>query len=159
RMCGIVAEWNPSGVTEARLRAGMDAIRHRGPNGEGVWISGDQPVGLGHVRLAILDLEGSPQPIANEDGQVVVVVNGELYDHETLRRGLEHRGHRFRTGGDSEIAVHLYEEHGVAFLDHLRGEFALVLWDGRTRRLIAARDRFGIKPLCFHQHGRWLLVG
>src|SRR5262249_9450508 len=90
--------------------------------------------------------------------QVVVAVNGEFYDHDRLRAELRQLGHRFRTGGDSEIAVHLYEQYGIAFLDHLRGEFALVLWDGHRRRLLAARDRFGIKPLCFHQAGLRLTI-
>ena len=158
-MCGIVAEFDPAEpCDEAVLRAGLSAIRHRGPDGEGVWRSPDRRAGLGHVRLAILDLAGSPQPIASEDGQMVVVVNGEFYDHGRLRADLGRRGHRFRTGGDGEVAVHLYEEYGTAFVDHLRGEFALVLWDGRARRLVAARDRFGIKPLCFHREGSRLRV-
>jgi asparagine synthase (glutamine-hydrolysing) len=156
-MCGIVAEFHPGGhVQRSTLDAGLSAIRHRGPDGSGIWLR--TGIGLGHVRLAILDLAGSPQPIASEDGKVVVAVNGEFYDHERQRAELERRGHRFRTGGDSEIAAHLYEDHGLAFLDHLRGEFALVLWDDRQRILVAARDRFGVKPLCWHRDGRRLLV-
>jgi asparagine synthase (glutamine-hydrolysing) len=158
-MCGIVAEYHPGGrVDPAALGEALKALRPRGPDGEGRWISANGDVGLGHVRLAILDLEGSSQPIASEDGQIILTVNGEFYDHEAVRRALERRGHRFRTGGDSEIALHLYEEAGLGFLDQLRGEFALVLWDGRHGQLVAARDRFGIKPLCFHQIGGRLLL-
>jgi asparagine synthase (glutamine-hydrolysing) len=158
-MCGIVAEYHPGqSISPALLRMALQAIRHRGPDGEGIWIGTNQGVGLGHVRLAILDLAGSPQPITNEDASIVVTVNGEFYDHERIRRQLERRGHRFSTGGDSEIAVHLYEEFGTDFLDHLRGEFALILWDGTRGQLIAARDRFGIKPLCWARQGDRVLV-
>jgi asparagine synthase (glutamine-hydrolysing) len=158
-MCGIVAELSPAGVSAEALAEALAVIAHRGPDGRGAWISPDRVIGLAHARLAIIDRAGSPQPIISEDGQVVVAVNGEFYGYESIRHDLQGRGHRFATGGDSEIAVHLYEEHGLGFLDHLRGEFALVLWDGRTRRLIAARDRFGIKPLCYAEHrGRLLLA-
>ena len=153
-MCGIVADFAPGQVVDAdRLSLALAAIRHRGPDGQGLWLSTDREVGLGHVRLAVLDATGSPQPIHSEDGQIVLLVNGEFYDHDTIRQRLLARGHRFRTGGDSEIALHLYEDYGPGFLQHLRGEFALILWDGRERCLLAARDRFGIKPLCYHQAG------
>jgi asparagine synthase (glutamine-hydrolysing) len=151
-MCGIVSIFQPGGgVDEAPLRRALDTLRHRGPDGEGVWLSPDRCAGLGHVRLAVLDLPGSGQPILSEDGQICLIVNGEFYGFEALRRKLEQHGHRFRTAGDSEIALHLYEDLGVDVLHHLRGEFALVLWDGHRRRLLAARDRFGIKPLCYHE--------
>ncbi len=158
-MCGIVAEYHPGGrVDAAALSEALAALRPRGPDGEGAWVSGPGEVGLGHVRLAVIDLEGGRQPIASEDGQVVLVVNGELYGHDAIRRDLERRGHRFRTHSDSEIALHLYEDDGLGFLDHLRGEFALVLWDGRRGQLVAARDRFGVKPLCYHEAGGRLLL-
>jgi asparagine synthase (glutamine-hydrolysing) len=147
-MCGILAIHDPAGgVTEAEVRRGLDAIRHRGPDGDGVWISPDRTVGIGHVRLAVIDPLTGQQPIANEAGSVVAAVNGEFYDHDTIRRDLESRGHFFRTRSDSEILVHLYEEYGLDCLTRLRGEFALVLWGARERHLIAARDRWGIKPL------------
>lgn len=158
-MCGILVDFQPEGmVDDALLRRGMDALRPRGPDGDGLWISADRTVGFGYVRLAILDLAGSPQPIASEDGSVVAVVNGEFHGHDTLRRDLVRRGHRFRTGGDSELAIHLHEEHGLAFVEHLRGEFAVVLWDQRRRQLVAVRDRFGIKPLCCHVEGNRLRI-
>jgi asparagine synthase (glutamine-hydrolysing) len=149
-MCGIVAGWDRQGMDTAALDRALARLGHRGPDGAGTWRSPDGTTALGHTRLAVIDPVGSPQPIASEDGQIVLVVNGELYDHDRLRCDLQERGHRFRTGGDSEVALHLYEDHGLDFVQHLRGEFALVLYDGRRRELIAVRDRFGVKPLCYH---------
>jgi asparagine synthase (glutamine-hydrolysing) len=157
-MCGILSVYDPAGCCASDLRAGIAAIGHRGPDATGVWVSPDRTVGLGHTRLAVIDLLTGDQPILNEDGSIAVVVNGEFYEFEQVRRELTGRGHRLRTAGDSEIALHLYEEHGLGFLDHLRGEFALVLWDGRERRLVAARDRFGVKPLCWRGDGQRLLL-
>jgi asparagine synthase (glutamine-hydrolysing) len=158
-MCGIVAVWDERGVEQEALTRAVAALRHRGPDGQGVWLSPDRRIGLGHARLAIIDPAGSPQPILNESGNVAIVVNGEFYGHDRLRHELQRRGHRFRTGGDSEVALHLYEDHGLAFLDHLRGEFALTLFDARTNTIVAARDRFGIKPLCYlHESNRLLLA-
>src|SRR5437764_1113224 len=115
-MCGIVAAWDRDGVEESALFRAVTALRHRGPDGRGTWLSPDRRVGLGHARLAIIDPAGSPQPILNESGDVALVVNGEFYGHDAIRRDLTRRGHRFRTGGDSEIALHLYEDHGLTFL-------------------------------------------
>jgi asparagine synthase (glutamine-hydrolysing) len=106
-------------------------------------------VELGHARLAIVDLETGAQPLASPCGAVHAVVNGELYGFVEQRAELEARGHRFATRSDSEVAIHLYEEHDLAFTQHLRGEFAIVLWDARRERLVAVRDRFGIKPLYY----------
>src|SRR5262249_44660618 len=120
--------------------------------------SADQKVGLGHARLSIIDLSGGDQPIANEDSRIHIIVNGEFYDFERQRRALEERGHRFRTRSDSEIALHLYEDFGAHCVQHLRGEFAFILWDETNQTLFAARDRFGIKPLyyAFHQDTLYL---
>jgi len=149
-MCGIVALHSIERPIElSSLRAGMDALNHRGPDGEGCWIPPHGRVGLGHRRLSVIDLDTGNQPISNECGSVVTVVNGELYDFERIRRGLEKKGHSFQTRTDSEILVHLYEEHGTQCLEHLRGEFAFVLWDETRQTLFAARDRFGIKPLFY----------
>lgn len=123
------------------------ALRHRGPDGRGVRVDG--PIGLGHARLAILDLEGGAQPLSNEDGTVWVVFNGEIFNYVELRSALLRQGHRFRTQSDTEVIVHLYEEHGDAFVDHLNGQFAIALWDGPQRRLVLARDRVGIRPLYY----------
>jgi asparagine synthase (glutamine-hydrolysing) len=149
-MCGIV------GIVErdlARPVAASDVERmvrtlnHRGPDEEGsVLLPG---VGLAMRRLAIVDLAGGQQPIANEDGTVQVVANGEIYNFAEIKAELTARGHRFRSRADVEVLVHAYEEYGEAFLGRLRGMFALALWDARRRRLLAARDRAGEKPLYY----------
>ena len=151
-MCGIAGMLTttpgeaPDGDAVRRM---CDAMVHRGPDDHGFLRSG--PCALGHRRLSIIDLrpEGA-QPMTNEDDSIAVVVNGEIYNIQELRRDLESKGHRFKSRSDSEVLVHLYEERGVDFLDHLRGMFALALWDGPRRRLILARDRFGKKPLFYH---------
>ena len=151
-MCGIAGmlasnpEGSPSGEAVRRM---CDAMVHRGPDDHG-YLS-DGACALGHRRLSIIDLrpEGA-QPMTNEDGSVAIVVNGEIYNFQALRRELEAKGHRFKSRSDSEVIVHLYEEEGVAFLDRLRGMFAIALWDGPRRRLVLARDRFGKKPLFYH---------
>ncbi|HEV2727811.1 MAG TPA: asparagine synthase (glutamine-hydrolyzing), partial [Solirubrobacterales bacterium] len=124
---------------------------HRGPDDEGLFHDG--PVALAARRLSIIDLDHGHQPIANEDGSCVVVQNGEIYNYRELKRELEGRGHRFATDCDTEVLVHLYEEHGDAFVERLRGMFAIALWDKRRRRLLLARDRFGIKPLYYRATG------
>ncbi len=122
-------------------------LHHRGPDGRGTRIDG--PIGLGHARLSIIDLQSGAQPLSNEDGRVWVVFNGEIFNYVELRETLLRRGHVFRTQSDTEVLVHLYEEHGDAFVDHLNGQFAIALWDGQRRRLVLARDRVGIRPLFF----------
>ncbi|MBI4893895.1 MAG: asparagine synthase (glutamine-hydrolyzing) [Acidobacteria bacterium] len=152
-MCGIASVFSRSKpVSERALELATSRLHHRGPDGQRFWYSPDRHVGLGHARLSIIDLVTGDQPIANEDGQITIVVNGEFYEYEAIQRDLATRGHRLKTKSDSEIALHLYEELGMQFLQHLRGEFALVLWDGKRRRLVAARDRFGIKPLFYAWH-------
>src|SRR5262252_1494012 len=152
-MCGIVAMFSPEEpVAAATLERALATLEHRGPDGRRHWIAPDGLVGLGHARLSIIDLEGGAQPLENEDGRIRVIVNGELYGFERIREDLEARGHRFRTGSDSEIVIHLYEEYGAQCVQHLRGEFAFVLWDDRNQRLLCARDRFGIKPLFYAVH-------
>jgi len=154
-MCGITAVLSRHApISEATLLAGTAALHHRGPDGRKHWTSPDRRVGLGHTRLSIIDLTTGDQPIANEDGSLVIVHNGEFYDFERIRAGLQAKGHKFRTKSDSEVALHLYEDLGPECLHHLRGEFAFVIWDSRNQRLFAARDRFGVKPLFYaHQGG------
>jgi asparagine synthase (glutamine-hydrolysing) len=153
-MCGICGmACSERGVAPERQAVERMNRRlvHRGPDSDGLF-DGGRAI-LAARRLSIIDLEHGDQPIANEDGSVVVVQNGEIYNHRELRRELERRGHRFRTACDTEVLVHLYEEHGDGFLDRLRGMFALALWDARRQRLLLARDRFGIKPLYYRHAG------
>ncbi|MEQ8356359.1 MAG: asparagine synthase (glutamine-hydrolyzing) [Kiloniellaceae bacterium] len=149
-MCGIVAILSRNGpVSMDAMNRAVAQLHHRGPDGQGSWLSPDGRAALGHARLSIIDLETGAQPIANEDETVHIAVNGEFYDFERARRALEMAGHRFRTRSDSEIALHLYEEHGVEAVRHLRGEFAFTLWDQSCETLFAFRDRYGVKPLYY----------
>jgi asparagine synthase (glutamine-hydrolysing) len=144
-MCGIVASVSRrGGVSRERIVSATRRLRHRGPDAQRTWVSGDGRAGLGHARLSVIDLETGDQPIADEDGRLRIVANGEFYDFEKIRAGLERDGHSFATRSDSEIALHLYEGCGSRALQSLRGEFAFAIWDGRDRQLFAARDRFGV---------------
>jgi len=149
-MCGIVAivERDPARpVAHEDVRRMVRTLVHRGPDEEGtVALPG---VGLGMRRLSIVDVAGGQQPFSNEDRSIWLVANGEIYNHEPLRADLVSRGHRFRSQSDIEVLVHLYEEYGTRFLERVKGMFALAIWDGRTRTLLAARDRAGEKPLCY----------
>jgi asparagine synthase (glutamine-hydrolysing) len=149
-MCGICGIYNfGSGAPADRgaLKHATDAMAHRGPDDEGFHLDGS--LGLGNRRLSIIDLPGGHQPISNENGSVWITFNGEIYNYRELRPALEARGHRFRTASDTETIVHLYEEHGPACLEHLRGMFAFALWDSREKRLLLARDRVGVKPVFY----------
>jgi asparagine synthase (glutamine-hydrolysing) len=151
-MCGIVAIFSRSAaINERLLKQAIHRLRHRGPDSQRCWISPDHRVGLGHARLSIIDLTTGVQPIASEDESLRIVVNGEFYGYEEIQKELERDGHKLRTRSDSEIALHLYEKLGTKCLQHLRGEFAFVLWDSVSKTIFAARDRFGIKPLFFAQ--------
>jgi len=152
-MCGIVGLYGSGAAARPRraeLEAMMAILQHRGPDGRGLHLDG--PVGLGHTRLSIIDVEGGAQPIANEDATVWVVFNGEIFNHVELRQTLLAQGHRFRTRSDTEVLVHLYEEHGDSFIEQLNGQFAFGLWDARRQRLLLARDRIGIRPLFYTRH-------
>ncbi len=147
-MCGICGIVSARGPADPDRLARMSAkLLHRGPDSDGVFVDG--PAALAARRLAIIDLETGDQPIANEDGTIHVVQNGELYNYPELRGELERAGHHFRTHGDTEVLVHLYEQEGPAFARRLRGMFAVALWDSTRRRLVLARDRYGIKPLYY----------
>ena len=152
-MCGIVAAVSKQGGVGAdAIGRATWRLRHRGPDAQHVWAAPDGRAGLGHARLSIIDLDTGDQPIANEDGRLRIVANGELYDFERIRAELERQGHAFRTRSDSEIALHLFEDRGAQALHALRGEFAFAIWDARDGQLFAARDRFGIKPLYYAIH-------
>lgn len=148
-MCGICGIYSHKGepVDEALLNRMISAMRHRGPDGEGLFIEGG--VGLGHRRLSIIDVEGGRQPIANEDGSLQVVFNGEIYNFIELRKELNSHGHIFRTRSDTEVIVHAYEQWGKDCVGHFNGMFAFALWDSRRRELFIARDHLGIKPLYY----------
>jgi asparagine synthase (glutamine-hydrolysing) len=147
-MCGICGVVSANGSVDPERVARMSAtLAHRGPDSAGELADG--PAVLAARRLSIIDLETGDQPIANEDGTVHVVQNGEIYNYRELRRELERAGHSFRTHGDTEVLLHLYEQHGTDFAERLRGMFAVAIWDARRRRLVLARDRFGIKPLYY----------
>ncbi len=149
-MCGIcgIASTNGSGITD-RVAAMSATLVHRGPDSYGEFSDGD--VAVAARRLSIIDLETGDQPVANENGTLHVVQNGEIYNYRELRRELERAGHSFRTQGDTEVLLHLYEEHGDRFAERLRGMFAIAIWDTSHRRLVLARDRFGIKPLYYRE--------
>ena len=152
-MCGIAGVAGSLRSDRATLDAMNDALRHRGPDGAGVFWNDE--VGLAMRRLAIIDVDGGNQPIFNEDGSVCVLYNGEIYNFIELRTELEARGHRFATQSDTEAIVHAYEEFGVACVERLWGMFALAVWDRRRHQLLLARDRLGKKPLVYYQdaHG------
>ncbi|MGH8262839.1 MAG: asparagine synthase (glutamine-hydrolyzing), partial [Steroidobacteraceae bacterium] len=153
-MCGIVgliSARDANDATTALVRRMAATIVHRGPDDDG--FHGDGGLTIGMRRLSIIDLAGGHQPIANEDETLWVVCNGELYNFQKLRTELQRQGHRFRTGSDVEILLHLYEERGDRFLEPVSGMFAAALWDAKKRRLVIARDRIGIKPLYYAVSG------
>ena len=155
-IAGIVRRL-PTGVSVESLGRMAAAIRHRGPDGYGFFVG--SRVGFAHVRLSIVDVDGGSQPLANEDGQVVVTYNGEIYNHQELRHKLEDKGHVFRTRCDTEVLVHGYEEWGVELLARLNGDFAFAIYDRNTDRVFLARDRFGVRPLFYAQNGDALYFG
>ena len=151
-MCGIAGAWlsDPSGRIDESLIVPMaDVLHHRGPDQWGYYLGRGASALLVSTRLAIVDLANGRQPLCNEDGTVWVILNGEIYDFARIARELKVGGHRFRTQTDTEVVVHLYEEYGEHFVDHLRGEFAIALLDERVGALYLVRDRFGIKPLFY----------
>jgi len=149
-IAGLLLEDPSCAAQAAELQAMVAALTHRGPDGEGIELDG--PLGLGHRRLSIIDLsEAGRQPLANEDRSLLLVCNGEIYNHRELRRELEGRGHEFRSLSDNEVILHLYEDEGESAVKRLNGMFAFALWDGRRRRLVLARDRVGQKPLHYRE--------
>lgn len=160
-MCGICG-YVGGGVNSSCLSAMVRSIGHRGPDAKGEYLAeftpspGSEPmqIGLGHCRLSIIDLsDAGSQPMCNEDETVWIVFNGEIYNFIDLKRGLEKRGHRFRSRSDTEVILHLYEEKEEACLDDLQGMFAFAIWDRKKKKLFLARDRVGIKPLYFWAKG------
>ena len=159
-MCGIcgILHTDPQQRAERSTLARMNQqIVHRGPDDDGFFVEGN--VGLAMRRLSIVDLKTGHQPISNEDANIWIVFNGEIYNHGQLRVDLENRGHRYRTKSDTETIIHLYEEYGADCVKYLRGMFAFAIWDARKRRLFVARDRLGIKPLYYYWNGKTFLFG
>jgi asparagine synthase (glutamine-hydrolysing) len=159
-MCGIagVLYADPNRPVDRTVLEAMGAgIAHRGPDADGFW--SEPGIGLVHRRLSIIDLAGGDQPIANEDGSILVVFNGEIYNYKELRARLKSKGHQFRTQSDTEVLVHLYEEEREALVQGLRGMFAFALWDRTRRQLLLGRDRLGIKPLYVYRDAEKLVFG
>ena len=158
-MCGLAGihldsrSLSPDRDTVERM---VRAIGHRGPDGTGVHI--EPGVALGHARLSIIDIGGGAQPIHNADQTMWISYNGEVFNYIELRRWLEGRGHTFYTSSDTEVIVHMYEELGESFVQQLNGQFAFALWDEGDRRLLLARDHFGICPLHWSHRGEWLFA-
>jgi asparagine synthase (glutamine-hydrolysing) len=159
-MCGItgIFDANPEAFVPVNVVESMcQVIRHRGPDDQGTYCKGQ--IGLGVRRLSIIGVATGHMPIHNEDGSLWVVFNGEIYNFQRLRADLENRNHRFYTCSDTEVLVHLYEDFGIDFVKHLRGMFAIALWDEKSRRLVLVRDRLGIKPVYYWDQGSRVLFG
>lgn len=152
-MCGIIGIYHHNhlgGIREQALRRMLSSLVHRGPDGQGVYR--DDSVVLGHRRLSIIDLSTGAQPMANEDSSIHVCANGEIFNYREIASDLVKRGHSFRTTCDIEVILHLYEEYGTGLFEHLEGQFAFALWDAKAKKLVLARDRFGICPLYYSMH-------
>src|ERR1700736_6600077 len=156
-ICGVFSTDQRQRVDSEALRAMNQQIVHRGPDDDGFFVEGN--VGLAMRRLSIIDIQTGHQPITNEAESLWIVFNGEIYNHQELRKNLESRGHRYRTKSDTETIIHLYEQWGDDCVKHLRGMFAFAIWDRSKRRLYIARDRLGIKPLYYYYDGKTLLFG
>src|SRR5215469_14714797 len=156
-MCGICGKLefdSAAQVAPHLLKQMADAIVHRGPDDDGYYLGGQ--IGLGFRRVSIIDLSGGHQPLANEDGTVWIVFNGEIYNYQELRALLLAKGHVFKTESDTEVIVHLYEEYGPECVKKLRGMFGFAIWDAKQKRLFLARDRVGIKPLYYYLGGNFI---
>ncbi|KAJ7689616.1 putative asparagine synthase [Mycena rosella] len=165
-MCGLISAFypdavDPPSVDELKngLEVSLETIKHRGPDSRGIYLSPDNRVGLGHVRLSIIDLASGQQPLSDEDDSIHCVVTGEIYDHDRIRAEMHSQRYSFKTKSDSELVVQLYKRDGFNLMSQLRGEFAFVLYDVKRRLLFAARDRFGIKPLYYTVSKGCILFG
>lgn len=155
-MCGIVGYIDKNVINENVLREMMEKIRHRGPDGSGFYM--DDMIALGHRRLSIIDLEGGIQPMKNENGQLVCIFNGEIYNYQELRNTLLDAGHIFVTNSDTEVLLHGYEQWGKELPLKIRGMFAFAIWNREKKELFCARDHFGVKPFYyFHKDNTFYL--
>ena len=148
-MCGFFAAMTHSGIATNRIEHAFRQLKHRGPDGSGLWVSEDRRWVMGHSRLSVVGLSNGRQPISSADGQVHLVANGEFYDYQKIREKLRASGVGFVTGSDSEIALHLYRQYGMQAVSKLEGEFAVLIADQQQGTMFAIRDRFGIKPLFY----------
>lgn len=162
-MCGIAGFFSANGLSSInateQLEAMLSTIHHRGPDGRDHYTDSQHGIAMGHTRLAINDLECGRQPLKSRDGRYILTANGEFYDFKRHRALAMAEGHRFATKSDSEIALSLYEKHGLDFVSHLRGEFAVAFYDSQEEQLVLVRDRFGIRPLFFHVNNDVLYYG
>ncbi len=156
-MCGLAGYLSPSAFPDEVLVRMTRTLAHRGPDADGYFRDG--PVALGHRRLSIIDIAGSPQPMSTPDGELTCVFNGEIYNFAALRRELAGRGHVFHTAGDTEVLLYAYREYGAGMLDRLQGMFTFALWERAAQRLFIARDHLGVKPLYYHWDGKTLVFG
>ena len=150
-MCGIAGILYPDSVSEESITKMVSTLHYRGPDETGIYVDSD--IALGHCRLSIVGLDDGTQPICNEDGTLWIVYNGEVFNYPELRDDLQKQGHQFTTGTDTEVLIHLYEQHGKDCLSMVNGQFAFAIWDSRKKELFLARDRVGIRPLYYHQSG------
>ena len=149
-MCGIVSLYlKNKSINLTGLKQSLRKLEHRGPDEKNYWVSENHKVALGHARLSIIGLNNGKQPLSSVSNGVYAVVNGEFYDYKSIRRRYERQGYKFSTETDSEIIIPLYLEYGTQLFEKLNGEFSFIIWDERNNQIIAARDRFGIKPLFY----------
>ncbi len=156
-ICGVIHKHPDNPVQLPDIRRMCDVITHRGPDEEGQYVEAN--VGIGMRRLSIIDLSTGTQPIFNEDRSMAIVFNGEIYNHQDIRKELISRGHVFKTKSDTEAIIHAYEEWGTAMPERLNGMFGFAIWDGQKNRLFMARDRLGIKPLYFYKNDEQFVFG
>src|SRR6516225_5879406 len=156
-MCGIAGYWSTDPAARSALRAMTAALAHRGPDADGFYYDG--PVGLGHRRLSVIDIEGSPQPLLTSDGIIAAIFNGEIYNFRELRSALAAAGHTLLTRGDGEVLLHSWRARGERMLEWLSGMFAFALWDRSRQELFIARDHLGVKPLYYAWHAGSLVFG
>ncbi len=158
-MCGIVAYWSKNTeISEEIFQKSINSLNHRGPDFKGYWISSDRKLALGHARLSIIDLKTGNQPLYSKSRNIIIVVNGEFYEYDKIKKHLQEKGYHFQTETDSEILIYLYELYGVDCLKYLRGEFSFILLDKKNNYIFAARDRFGIKPLFYTIYNNTLYI-
>ena len=158
-MCGFCAFYDKTKIENKKkiIKDMADRIKHRGPDSDGYYV--DKDIAMGFRRLSIIDLKGGNQPLYNEDNNIVVMFNGEIYNFQELREELKKHNHIFTTNSDTEVIVHGYEEYGTNVFNKLRGMFGIIIYDKKNKTLVGARDYFGIKPVYYYNHNGLFMVG